>query len=159
MAHLVAIAFEHETDAGEALKALREIEKLGEMELEDTAVLVKDQGGKLRVDNEISGAVETGAVAGGMLGLVLGFMFPIAGLAAGAAAGALIGRAGRTGVDGQFVKDLGEALQPGTSALLLMVRRASPAVAVQAVKRFKGSVYQTTLPPELEEELRQLLKD
>jgi uncharacterized membrane protein len=159
MAHLVAISFRNETDAGEALKALREVEKLGEMELEDTAVLVKDQGGKLRVDNEASGAVETGAVAGGMVGLVLGVMFPVAGLAVGAAGGALIGRTLKTGVDGQFVKDLGRELEPGTSALFLMVRRASPEVAVQAVKRFKGSVYQTTLPPELEEELQQLLKD
>jgi uncharacterized membrane protein len=98
-------------------------------------------------------------VAGGMLGLVLGVMFPIAGLAMGAAGGALVGKALRSGVDGQFVKDLGEALRPGTSALLLMIRRASPVVAVQAVKRFKGDVYQTTLPPELEEELRHLLKD
>ena len=59
MANLVVLTFDNETDAPSCLKDLREMEKQGQMSIEDTAVLVKDQSGKLKVHNEVSGAVET----------------------------------------------------------------------------------------------------
>ena len=157
MAHLIAMTFDSEAEAGDVLSALRGVEKSGNLDLEDTAVLVKDRSGQAKVDNELSGATETGLVAGGMLGTVLAFMFPIAGLAIGAAGGALVARSLDTGVDPDFVKEVGERLQPGTSALFLMVRQATPNVVLAALRPYKGHVYQTTLSSELEQELRHAL--
>jgi uncharacterized membrane protein len=158
MANLVVITFDNETDARDAMRSLREMEKMGQMSIEDTAVLVKDQNGKLKVDNEVSGAVETGAVVGGTLGLMLSFLFPVAGLAIGIGGGALVAKVMQTGVDGQFVKDLGEELKPGTSALFVMGRGSNHRVVLQALEPFKGTVYQTTLSTELEDELKRVLR-
>jgi uncharacterized membrane protein len=158
VSNLVVITFDNETDAGSALKSLRGIEKAGQMSIEDTAVLVKDQSGKLRVDNEVSGATETGAVVGGSLGLIMAFMFPVVGIAIGAAGGALVGKLLERGVDGKFVKDLGEELQPGTSALFMMGRGSNHEAVRAALDPFKGTVYQTNLSTELEDELKRILK-
>jgi uncharacterized membrane protein len=158
MSNLVVITFDNETDAGAALKSLRSIEKLGQLSIEDTAVVVKDQSGKVKVQNEVSGAVETGAVVGGSLGLLLSFMFPVAGIAIGAGGGALVAKFLNTGVDGDFVKDMKEELKPGTSALFVVGRGSNHVVVLQALEPFKGTVYQTTLPPELEDELKRVLR-
>jgi uncharacterized membrane protein len=156
--NLVVITFDNETDAPKAMKSLRDMERMGQMSIEDTAVLVKDQNGRLNVKNETSGAVETGAVVGGTLGLMISFLFPVAGIAMGIAGGALVGKVLQTGVDGQFVKDLGDELQPGTSALFVMGRGSNHVVVLQALEPFKGTVYQTTLSSELEDELKRVLR-
>src|SRR5690348_12020289 len=103
---VVVITFDDEVQAGAALKSLRSVERSGNLQLEDTAVIVKHPNGKVGVQNEVSGAVETGAVVGGLLGMFMLFMFPFAGLALGAAGGALVGKLMNSGVDAQFVKDV-----------------------------------------------------
>ena len=61
------------------------------------------------------------------------------------------------GIDQKFVKEVGEDLQPDTSALFFIVREANPEVAVAALKPYKGTVRHTSFPPEAEEELRRIL--
>ena len=159
MAHLIAMTFDSETEAAEVLKSLRELEKSADLDLEDTAVLVKDRNGEIKTHNEVSGVTEKGIVAGGLLGAVLGFAFPVAGAALVAGGGALLGRLLHAGVDAGFVKELGEKLQPGTSALVLMVRRGTPGLVLGTLHLHKGHVYQTTLSPALEQQLREALHE
>ena len=156
--NLVVMTFDNETDAGSVMRSLRSLEKDGQMSIEDTAVLVKDQSGKLRVDNEVSGSVETGAVVGGSLGLLLSFMFPVAGIVIGAGGGALVGKLLERGVDGKFVKDVGEELQPGTSALFITGRGSNHEAVLRAIEPYKGNLYQTNLSSELEDELKRALR-
>ena len=158
MAHLIAMTFDDETAAASALRSLRQLEKSADLDLEDTAVLVKDGNGEIKVHNELSGATEKGLVAGGMLGAVLGFAFPIAGVLLGAGGGALVARFLKTGIDSGFAKEVGAALQPGGSALVLMVRQGTPELVLSALRPYQGDVYQTTLSPELEQELRKALQ-
>jgi uncharacterized membrane protein len=63
------------------------------------------------------------------------------------------------GLDGRFINDVGEAMQPGTSALFLMVKEEDPDAVVTALDPFEGQVYQTSLPSDVEERLRQALSD
>ena len=109
-------------------------------------------------DNEVSGATETGAVVGGSLGLLLSFMFPVAGIVIGAGGGALVGKLLERGVDGNFVKDVGEELQPGTSALFITGRGSNHEAVLAALEPYKGNVYQTNLSSELEDELKRVLR-
>ena len=159
MAHLIAMTFDSETEAADVLTSLRELQASDDLDLEDTAVLVRDHDGELKIHNELSGATEKGLVAGGLVGAVLGFAFPIAGVLIGAAGGALVARLLHSGVDSGFVKDLGAAIQPGSSALVLLVRQGTPELVLSVLRPHKGHVYHTTLSPELEQQLRQALQE
>jgi uncharacterized membrane protein len=154
--NLVVITFEKEEDAAEVLKIIRRLEHEGVMKLKDSAVVSKDQSGKVHVKNELSSATEVGAVAGAMIGPLLTIFFPVAGIAIGAAAGAGIGASLGQGVDGKFVKEVSQSIEPGDSALFLMVAQGHPS-AIDAIKGHKGKVLQTTLPEDIEERLRKAL--
>ena len=159
MSNLIVVTFDDADEAGKVLKALRSVQKQGYLSLDDSAVVIKDEEGKVHVKNEVDRGVKIGAVGGGMLGLLLGSVFfPLGGLLVGALAGGLIGKSVDLGVDQKFVKEVGEDIQPGTSALFFLVRDADPEVAVAALRPYKGTVRHTTFPPEAEKELRRILK-
>jgi uncharacterized membrane protein len=84
-------------------------------------------------------------------------MFPLAGLAIGVAGGALVGKSLDMGVDKKFVKDVSESLGPNSSALFV-IGKGEPRVLVAALEPFKGTLYQTTLDSELEQQIRDALK-
>lgn len=161
MAELVVITFDVENDARDALHAMRAMEKAGVLRLTDSAVVSRDLDGSVRVKNEWSSGTEIGAVAGAFVGLLTSFIFPVVGTVVGAAAGGWIGSTFDTGVDGTFVRDVSRSLQPGQSALFLMIGEANPAALRAALERYagRGHVLQTTLSAELEETLRQALND
>jgi len=159
MGDLVVIAFDHEDDARRALAEMRVLEGHGVLQLTDTAVVAKDADGAVHVKNELSSGTETGAAVGGAIGLLTSFLFPVVGTAVGAAAGAYVGNqiAGDS-VDEGFVKDVGKALQPGTSALFLMIRRSDAAALRAALEPYEGRVYQTTLSEDLKASLDRALR-
>ena len=159
MSNLVVVTFDDPEEAGNVLKSLRSVQKEGYLGLDDSAVVVKDEDGKVHVKNEMDRGVKIGALGGGFLGLLIGSVFfPIAGLVIGALAGGLVGKSVDLGVDQKFVREVSEDMQPGTSALFFIVRDAEPDVAVAALRPYKGTVRHTSFPPEAEEELRRILK-
>ena len=159
MSNLIVVTFDNPDEAGQVLETLRSVQRGGYLNLDDSAVVVKDEEGKVHVKNEMDRGVKIGAVGGGLLGLLIGAVFfPIGAILVGALAGGLIGKSVDLGVDPKFVKEVGEDIQPGTSALFIIVRDANPNVAVAALKPYKGTVRQTTFPPESEDELRRILK-
>ena len=128
------------------------------MKIEDAAVIVKDETGKVHVKNQMDKAIAVGAVGGGILGLMIASVFfPLAGLAIGAIGGGLIGKSLDKGVDQKFVKDVTETLKPGSSALFV-IGSGDPAVVLAILRPFQGTIYQTTLPSELVDELYSALK-
>ena len=158
MSHLVVITFDNAEEAGKVRQTLRSAERADFVSLDDSAVIVKDEGGKIHVKNEMDRGVKIGAVGGGVLGLLLGgIFFPLAGLLVGALAGGLIGKMADTGVDQKFVKEVSEDLQPGTSALFFIVREANPDAALAGLRPYKGTVRHTSFAPETEAELRRIL--
>jgi uncharacterized membrane protein len=158
MSNLVVITFDNADEASKVRESLRSLEKEGLLNLDDSAVIVKDAAGKVHVKNQTDRGVIVGAAGGGAIGLLIAsIFFPFAGIIGGALVGAVVGRMADLGVDQKFVHEVSAALKPDSSAIFVMVRQANPAAVVAALKPYQGQVYQTSLPTESEEELRRIL--
>ena len=158
MSDLIAITFSTESDARAALGSIRALESEGRIALEDTAVVTKDPDGKVQVKNEAASGTETGAAVGAVLGSLLFVVFPI-GAIGGAIVGALVGRAVAPGLDGAFVKSVEAGLAPGGSALFLLVKPGSDhGLLIASMRRYEGTVLQTSLDDEEETALRHSLE-
>jgi uncharacterized membrane protein len=151
LADFVAITFDTADEAEAALRTIRGIESAGKIHLRDTAAVRKDADGKVTVHNELASGTEAGIAVGAVLGGVILAVFPIAGIVGGALAGGLIGRAMSPGVDDSFVKEVGDDLPTGGSALFLQISEGDPEVLVGALRMHHGRVRQTSLPDELEQ--------
>ena len=90
-----------------------------------------------------SAAGRCGACSGGFLFGLL-FFIPVFGMAVGAGMGALMGRFAKTSIDQQFQDQVRGMVQPGTSALFLMVEKVTPDKAVEAMSKYGGTVLKTS---------------
>ena len=159
MSNLVVITFDNVEEAGKVRNALRQAQKRGALSLDDSAVIVKYEEGKIHVKGEVDRGVKIGALGGSLLGLLLaGIFFPFAGIIIGALGGAAVGAMADLGISKKFVKQVGDELKPNTSALFVIVHKDSDPDMVQAILRpYKGTVYQTSLDTQAEENLRNVL--
>ncbi|NPV63718.1 MAG: DUF1269 domain-containing protein [Methanotrichaceae archaeon] len=157
MSDLVVLAFDNVTDAGMMRDDLLKMQKEHLIGLDDAAVVVRNQEGKVKVD-QIASLTGAGALGGAFWGLLIGLIFfvPIFGLVVGAAAGALAGKYADVGVDDKFIKEVGNTIQPGSSALFLLVRESTPDKVMENMKKYKNvKVLKTSLSKEQEEKLRE----
>lgn len=159
MSNLVVIGFDDETTAFEMRAELAKMQKEYLIEMEDVVVVTKDEKDKVKLHQAVN-LTASGAVGGSFWGMLIGFLFlnPLAGAAVGAGAGALSGKMADIGVNDKFMKELGQTFKPGTSALFVLVRKATPDKVLAGLKQFKGTVIQTSLTKDKEEELRQVLE-
>jgi len=92
---------------------------------------------------------------GTLFGLL--FFVPFLGMAVGAGLGALMGKVAKTGIDEQFQRQVRDLLQPGTSALFLVVEKVTPDKAVEALSKYGGTVLKSSLSKDAEQELQKEL--
>jgi uncharacterized membrane protein len=86
------------------------------------------------------------------------FIFiPFIGVVLGAAGGALGGALSDIGVDDNFMRELGETLKPGTSALFVLVQKVTPDKVLDEVAPYGGKVLRTSLTKTDEAELQKIL--
>ena len=77
--------------------------------------------------------------------------------ALGAGMGALMGKITKSGIDKEFQDQVRGLVQPGTSALFLMLEKVTPDKAIEAMSKFGGTVLKTSLSKEGEKELQDAL--
>jgi uncharacterized membrane protein len=70
---------------------------------------------------------------------------------------AAIGAAGNLGIKGEFKERVQNMVQPGASALLVILRKATPDKFLEALKPYGGTVLQTSLSHDAEQELMKAL--
>lgn len=155
MSELVVVAFDNETGAAEMRDALIELQKQKLVTLDDAAVVVRKLDGKVKVKQAVN-LVGAGALGGAFWGMLIGLLFwmPWMGMAVGAMAGALGGALGDHGVNDGFIREVGNTIQPGHSALFLLIREATPDKLMDELKQFNGKILQTSLSKEDEARLR-----
>ena len=160
MSNLIVITFDNAEEAEKVRESIHQQQKRDNIKLDDSAVVVKDEHGKIHVKNEMDRGVKIGAIGGGLLGLLIaGIFFPFAGIIIGAMGGAAVGALTDMGIQGKFVKEVADSIGPNNSALFLIVRDANPSAALAALRPYQGTVYHSSLDPEDEESLRRALKD
>jgi len=155
MSDLFVFAFDTETGAAEMRDALAGLQKEHLISLEDAAVVVRRQDGKVKVKQAVS-LVGAGAWGGAFWGMLIGLLFwaPWLGLAIGAVTGAVAGKFTDVGVDDKFIKEVAETIEPGHSALFLLVRDATPDKVLDRLQGFSPKVLQTSLSEDDEAKLR-----
>lgn len=160
MSNLVVIAFDDETKAFELRAALAKMQKEYLIEMEDAAVVTKDAEGKVKLHQAVN-LTAAGAVGGGFWGMLIGMIFlnPLLGAAVGAGAGAISGKLTDIGVNDKFMKELAESFKPESSALFLLVKKATPDKVAERLKGYGGKVLKTSLTKDKEEELQKVLSD
>lgn len=158
MSDLIAVAYDDEYKAEEVRLALVKLQKEYLLELEDAAVVVKNKEGKVQLKQAVN-LTAAGAVSGSFWGMLIGILFlnPLLGAAVGAASGALGGALSDIGVDDNFMKELGETLTPGTSALFVLVKKVTPDKVLEEVAPFGGKVLRTSLSKAEEDQLKEVL--
>lgn len=158
MSNLIVVAYDKEDTAEVVLRTLERMQSERLIELEDAAYVTRNQEGKVRLHNVIPVA-GAGAVRGAFWGTLFGLLFfaPLVGMAVGAGAGYLIGKNTDVGIDDKLAKRLGEKLQPGTSALLVLVYSATADKVLPEVSKYGGEVLHTSLPNDAEDRLKAAL--
>jgi uncharacterized membrane protein len=166
MSELVAVAFNDHQEADRVLTELARLQKEYLIDLEDAVVAIRQPDGKVNLKQSIN-LVGVGAASGGLSGALWGtlvgllFLNPLAGMAAGgligAGTGALSGSLVDYGIDDDFIRSMVETLQPNTSALFVLVRKAQPDKVLAELSKFRGRVLRSSLSPEQEARLQAVL--
>jgi uncharacterized membrane protein len=158
MATFIAVQYDTAEKAEEVRKTLIKLQRDYLIELEDAVVAVKDENGKVRLQQPIN-MTAAGAVSGGFWGSLIGLLFlnPLLGAAMGAGAGAISGALTDLGINDKFMKELADGLQPNTSILFLLVRKSTPDKVVPEIKQYGGKILQTSLSHEDEAKLQAAL--
>lgn len=158
MSNLIAVGFKDEFTADQVVTELLKLQREHLVDLEDAAIVIRNKEGKVRI-KQTQELTITGAVSGGFWGILLGFIFfnPLLGWAVGALAGAVSGALTDIGIDDNFIRDVGSTIEPGTSAIFVLVRRATPDKVLEDLSKFEGKVLRTSLSKEDEAKLQAAL--
>jgi uncharacterized membrane protein len=146
MSDLVVIAFPTEAKAEEVRQKLLAMQKEYLIELGDAVIAVKDSKGSVKL-NQLINITAAGAVSGAFWGTLIGliFLMPLAGAALGAASGPLGGHLTDVGIEDKWMKETAAAVEPGTAALFVLVRKVTADKVLEGLKGEGGKVLKTSL--------------
>ena len=158
MADLIAIGYPDETTAYAAADETRQLAADLIIQPDAIAVITRDTDGTYHTQTShhpVGGGAMWGMFWGFLFGLL--FFIPVLGMAIGAGLGALMGKFTKTSIDKQFQDQVRDMVQPGTSALFLILEKVTPDKAVEAMSKYGGTVLKTSLSNDDEKELQEAL--
>ena len=147
MQRLIVIIFDGQSKARAGLKALRDLDRDGDLSLFEVALAVKGPTGRVRVIEDPDDANFPAVGVGSLTGSVLGALGGPIGIVAGAAAGAMIGfivNLERAGVTDDFVTDVSTAMAPGKFAVVADVLEESTTPLDERMEPLGGVVFRRT---------------
>lgn len=156
MSDLIVFAFDNLTGAQEMASAVGSLQKQQLVKLEDAAIVVRKDDGKPKV-KQAQSLVGAGALGGAFWGLLIGLLFfaPWLGMVAGAVGGAIGGKITDIGIDDSFIKEVGSTIQPGHSALFLLIADWTEDKALGELSKFNATILRTSLSEEDDAKLRE----
>ncbi|WP_445148692.1 DUF1269 domain-containing protein [Baekduia sp. Peel2402] len=157
MSDLIAIAYPDVDTARRVAGRIGEASKGKLLDVDDLVIVERKADGKIKLHQPSLAGVGAlgGAAWGGLIGLL--FLVPLFGMAVGAASGAAAGAFSDAGVDDNFMKELGEQLQPGGAALVGLVRNVNKDKLLENVQ-VQGTLIHSSLDDAADERLREALE-
>lgn len=153
---VIVAAYDEEKAASEAYEYLRDTRAVGDLYYQVAAMVWRAQDGKLHIkepdDKTTAAGIGVGAVLGGMLGTLAGPAGMVLGAGAGAAIGGLAA-SGDSGIPDERLEEIGAALTPGTSALVVLLHESDVEETQKALAGQGGRVMVTSLDADLAEQL------
>jgi uncharacterized membrane protein len=156
----VAVGYDDPFKAEEIRLKLHRMQAAYLIDLEDAVVAIKNAKGKIKLDQQTN-LTALGAASGGFWGALIGliFMAPFLGAAVGATMGAVSGALRDVGINDKFMKDLADTMKPNTSALFVLVRKATPDRVLEELKGTGGKILQASLSHEEIDRLQNTLAE
>jgi uncharacterized membrane protein len=147
---VLAIDFDDELKAREALLAALRLGKGRAIELDDAAIVTRARNGRTRIVQTKDKTPAQGAMLGAwwasLAGLVAaGLVGWLAGMALGALAGGLWARWRDVGIDDGWMKQLGRDLAPGHAAAFFQMGHVFPTNLLRELRRFDGRLLHSSL--------------
>jgi uncharacterized membrane protein len=143
---LAAISFDDDLRAVEYMTAITRLARDGKLALHDAVFVVKDRDGKTHIretkDLQPGKTALTAGLWSALFGLLLGG--PVGMLIAGgvgAGAGAVTAKVVDVGVTDEFVAQLREMVQPGTTTVAVLAEAVDADAVVAELHRFEGARY------------------
>jgi uncharacterized membrane protein len=158
MSTLIAIGYPDETTAEKAAEEARRLATDLVIEPDAIAVIRRDKEGKFHVTTNhhpIAGHATWGMMWGLLFGLL--FFIPLFGMVVGAGLGALMGLVEKLEINKEFQARVRDMLQPGTSALFLIVEEITLDRAMDALSKYGGTVLKSSLSKDAEAKLQEAL--
>jgi len=121
---LIAASFSDQYTANQCLDRLKRMDKDGTIDILDAAVLVKQPDGKLKINEVKELTPKKGRRRGAVIGGIVGAIFPpsiLVSAVVGAVAGGVLGRFTDQGMKNDELKEFGEELKPGQSAIIAVI--------------------------------------
>jgi uncharacterized membrane protein len=158
MTTLIAIGYPDEKTASLAAEEAARLSSELIIQPDAIATVRRDLKGRFHTSTShhpVAGGTTWGMFWGFLFGLL--FFVPFLGMALGAGLGALMGKVEKSGIDRQFQQQVRDMLQPGTSALFLIVEKVTPDKATAALSRYGGTVLKSSLSEQAEADLQEAL--
>ena len=120
---VVIAAFASQQGADDAMEELEQAQAHGLITIREAAIVQRDDQGGLHIENTRHHGIGRGAVIGGVAGAIVGLLTGPVGWATGGGAivGALASRLHDSGFSKDRLDQVGDALRPGTSALVAVI--------------------------------------
>ena len=160
MSDLIIIGYDDESTAERAFAEVERLQRDLVLDLDAAAVVHRTESGKLKVETPhehagLAGGALWGVLFGTLFGLI--FFIPIIGLVTGGVLGALFGAMNDAGIDEAFRNRVRDLLQPGKSALVMVIEKATPDKVQEALAPYGGTILQTSLSHDAEAKLQAAL--
>ena len=159
---MMVIAFDNEYEAQQVLDSLKGMEAMDIVDLKNGAVIVRDSTGKVKIKETSDFDTKQGAIGGAAAGAVLGLLGGglLRGALLGAAGGAAAGKFIDLGIEDDLLKEIGDNLGPGTSAVVALVDFEQIDRAMEELDKFEGgTIMRHTLSDDVYAKLSEAVED
>jgi uncharacterized membrane protein len=159
---MIIVAFDDENKAGEVLSSLKSMDSLEIVDLKSGAVIERNAAGDVRIKETRDFDTKQGAVGGAVAGAVVGLLGGglLKGALLGAAGGAAAGKFIDLGLDDDFLKSVGDNLNPNSSAIVALVDFEHVDQAMAELDQFEGGrILKHTLSDDVYRQLSEAVED